>query len=59
MLWHTSRHLGPKSHTSQESRIVFWPLMNQWYPEHVSSAIFKPIADLSDKEGTDCALPGL
>lgn len=52
MLWHTSRRLSPKSHISQESRIVFvWPLMNQWYPGHVSSAIFKPIADLSDKRG--------
>lgn len=60
MLCLNSRHLNPKSHISKESRIVFvQPLMNQWCPGCVSNAIFKPIADFSDKEGTDCALPGL
>lgn len=34
-------------------------LMNQWYSGCVSNAIFKPIADFSDKEGTECALLGL
>lgn len=34
-------------------------LMNQWYPGCVSSAIFKPITDFSDKEGDRLCLAGL
>ena len=35
-------------------------MMAQEIPAEMgANAIFKPIADLSDKEGTECALPGL